>query len=50
MGNAAWLIPRASVESYVPGRRGPCAGKERLAAEMAGIREAVAEAKRAEGE
>jgi hypothetical protein len=49
IGNA-WLIPRASVESYVPGRRGPRTGKERLSAEMAGIRAAVAEAKQAEGE
>jgi hypothetical protein len=50
MGNAAWLIPRASVESYVPGRRGPRTGKERLSAEMAGMRAAAAETKRAEGE
>jgi predicted DNA-binding transcriptional regulator AlpA len=50
MGNAAWLIPRASVESYTPGKRGPRTTQERLATELAGIREAIAETKRAEGE
>jgi predicted DNA-binding transcriptional regulator AlpA len=45
MGNAAWLIPRASVESYTPGRRGPRTKKERLAGELAGIREEIANAK-----
>jgi predicted DNA-binding transcriptional regulator AlpA len=38
MGNAAWLIPRASVESYTPGKRGPRTKKERLSSELAGIR------------
>jgi hypothetical protein len=37
-GNAAWLIPRASVESYAPGKRGPRTKKERLSDELAGIR------------
>jgi excisionase family DNA binding protein len=37
IGNT-WLIPRAAVESYTPGRRGPLTKKERAASEMAGIR------------
>jgi hypothetical protein len=44
-GNAAWLIPRASVESYTPGRRGPRTKKEKLSGELAGIREEIAAAK-----
>ena len=38
MGSAAWLIPRASVESYTPGKRGPRTKKARMSAELAGIR------------
>jgi hypothetical protein len=49
-GNAAWLIPRSSVESYAPGKRGPRTKKERLAEELDGIRIAIEETKRAEGE
>jgi hypothetical protein len=45
-----WLIPRESLENYTPMKRGPRTSKERLAAEMDGIRAAVAETKRAEGE
>jgi hypothetical protein len=41
-GNAAWLIPRAAVESYAPGRRGPATRKERAASGTAGIREEIA--------
>jgi hypothetical protein len=44
-GNAAWLIPRASVESYAPGKRGPRTKKEKLAGDLAGIREELAAAK-----
>ena len=44
-GNAAWLIPRASVESYTPGKRGPRTKKERLSSELAGIRAEIAAAK-----
>jgi hypothetical protein len=40
-----WLIPRASVESYTPGRRGPRTKKERLAGGMAGIRAELAASK-----
>jgi excisionase family DNA binding protein len=40
-----WLIPRASVESYTPGKRGPRTKKERLAEEMAGIRVELAASK-----
>ncbi|MDR0649602.1 MAG: helix-turn-helix domain-containing protein [Synergistaceae bacterium] len=42
-GNAAWLIPRASVESYAPGRRGPRTNKEKVADELAGIRAELAD-------
>jgi predicted DNA-binding transcriptional regulator AlpA len=45
MGNAAWLIPRASVESYTPGKRGPRTKKEKLSGELAGIRSELANAK-----
>jgi hypothetical protein len=44
IGNT-WLIPRASVESYTPGRRGPRTKKEKLSGELAGIREEIAAAK-----
>jgi hypothetical protein len=44
-GNAAWLIPRASVESYTPGKRGPRTKKERLSSELAGIRAELTAAK-----
>ncbi|MDR1915477.1 MAG: helix-turn-helix domain-containing protein [Synergistaceae bacterium] len=37
IGNT-WLIPRASVESYSPGKRGPRTKKEKLSAEMENIR------------
>jgi excisionase family DNA binding protein len=40
-----WLIPRASVESYTPGKRGPRTKKERLAGELADIRSELANAK-----
>jgi hypothetical protein len=48
IGNT-WLIPRASVESYAPSRRGPRTAKEKIAAELADIRAAVAETQDAEG-
>jgi hypothetical protein len=48
-GNAAWLIPRASVESYTPGKRGPRTNREKLADELAGIRKEMTDAK-AEGQ
>ena len=47
IGNT-WLIPRASVESYAPGKRGPRTKKERLAAEMAGIRVELADSAKEE--
>jgi hypothetical protein len=43
IGNT-WLIPRASVESYAPGRRGPRTNKEHLSDELAGIRQEMADA------
>jgi predicted DNA-binding transcriptional regulator AlpA len=45
MGNAAWLIPRAAVESYTPGKRGPRTKKERIAGELADIRAELAATK-----
>jgi excisionase family DNA binding protein len=45
-----WLIPRASVEGYTPMRRGPRTKKERLSSELEGIRTAIEETKRTEGE
>jgi hypothetical protein len=42
LGNS-WLIPRASVESYSPGKRGPRTKKEKLSAELDGIRAEIAE-------
>jgi hypothetical protein len=44
IGNT-WLIPRASVETYTPGKRGPRTKKERLSGELAGIRAELADAK-----
>jgi excisionase family DNA binding protein len=44
-GNAAWLIPRAAVESYTPGKRGPRTKKERLTGELADIRAELAATK-----
>jgi hypothetical protein len=44
-GNAAWLIPRVSVESYSPGKRGPRTKKERLSAELDGIRAEIKNSK-----
>jgi excisionase family DNA binding protein len=44
IGNT-WLIPRASVESYAPGRRGPRTNKEKLTTEIKSIREEIAAAK-----
>jgi hypothetical protein len=44
IGNT-WLIPRASVESYTPGKRGPRTKKERLVGEMVGIRAELAASK-----
>jgi hypothetical protein len=41
----AWLIPRAAVESYTPGKRGPRTKKERLSAELSGIREEMTNSK-----
>ena len=41
----AWLIPRASVESYAPGRRGPRTNKDKLAGDLAGIRAEMADTK-----
>lgn len=34
----SWLIPLESAKSYTPDRRGPKPKKEKLAAELAGIR------------
>jgi hypothetical protein len=45
MTTGAWLIPRASVESYSPGKRGPRTKKERLSAELDGIREELKHSK-----
>ena len=36
IGNT-WLIPRTSVKSYAPGRRGPRTKKERVSADLAWI-------------
>jgi hypothetical protein len=47
IGNT-WLIPRVSVESYAPGKRGPRTKKERLSSELEGIRAEIA--KSANGE
>jgi hypothetical protein len=44
IGNT-WLIPRAAVESDTPGKRGPRTKKERLTAELAGIREELESSK-----
>ncbi|MDR1515306.1 MAG: helix-turn-helix domain-containing protein [Synergistaceae bacterium] len=44
IGNT-WLIPRASVESYTPGKRGPRTNREKLTDELAGIREELATSK-----
>jgi excisionase family DNA binding protein len=44
LGNS-WLIPRASVESYSPGKRGPRTKKEKLSAELDGIREELKHSK-----
>jgi excisionase family DNA binding protein len=40
-----WLIPRTSIESYTPGKRGRRAKKETLAAELDSIRAEVSAAK-----
>jgi hypothetical protein len=45
LSTGAWLIPRASVESYAPGRRGPRTNKEKLAGELAGIRAELKDSK-----
>ncbi|MDR1515431.1 MAG: helix-turn-helix domain-containing protein [Synergistaceae bacterium] len=48
-----WLIHEESIRNHAPGKRGPRTNKEKLADELAGIREelaAVAETKKAEGE
>jgi hypothetical protein len=44
-GNAAWLIPRASVEAYRPAKRGAKPRKEKLSGELAGIRAELAASK-----
>jgi excisionase family DNA binding protein len=44
IGNT-WLIPRASVESYTPGKRGPRTNREKLAADLAGMRKEIAASK-----
>ncbi|MDR1916657.1 MAG: helix-turn-helix domain-containing protein [Synergistaceae bacterium] len=44
LGNS-WLIPRASVESYSPGKRGPRTKKERLSSELDGIRADIRKSK-----
>lgn len=36
-----WLIPRASIENYVPDKRGPKAKKAKLSAELTEFRAAV---------
>jgi hypothetical protein len=48
-GSAAWLIPRASVESYRPAKRGAKPRKEKIKAELEIIRAEMAETKQAEG-
>jgi hypothetical protein len=45
-----WLIPRETIEGYTPMKRGPRTKKERLSSERDGIRAAIEETKRAEGE
>jgi excisionase family DNA binding protein len=45
LSTGAWLIPRASVESYTPGKRGPRTKKERMADELSGIRAELKHAK-----
>jgi hypothetical protein len=40
-----WLIPREALESYTPMRRGRRTNKEKLAADLAGIREGIAASK-----
>jgi excisionase family DNA binding protein len=42
---AQYLIPRQSIESYTPMRRGRRTNKERLAADLSGIREEIAASK-----
>jgi excisionase family DNA binding protein len=44
LGNT-WLIPRAAVESYTPGKRGPRTKKERIAGELVDIRAELAATK-----
>jgi hypothetical protein len=41
----SWLIPIESVNSYTPGKRGRRTDREKLADELAGIREELADAK-----
>jgi hypothetical protein len=48
IGNT-WLIPRASVEAYRPAKRGAKPRKDKIRDELADIRAAVAETRRAEG-
>ncbi|MDR1481542.1 MAG: helix-turn-helix domain-containing protein [Synergistaceae bacterium] len=40
-----WLIPRTSIESYTPGKRGRRAKKETLAAELESIRAEISASK-----
>jgi hypothetical protein len=49
MGNA-WIIPRDDIEAYRPAKRGVKPQKERLSAELDGIKAAISETKRLETE
>ncbi len=44
----SWLIPIDSAQNYNPDRRGPKPKKEKLAAELAGIRAEIAETAKGE--
>jgi hypothetical protein len=44
MGNA-WIIPKGEIETYRPAKRGVKPHKERLTAELAGIREELESSK-----
>jgi excisionase family DNA binding protein len=45
-----WLIPREAMENYTPMKRGPRTKKEKLSAELDGIKAAISETKRLEAE
>jgi excisionase family DNA binding protein len=45
-----WMIPEEAITMHVPAKRGAKPRKERLEAELADVRAAVSETRRAEGE